>query len=153
MKKIEDFDYLITKEGKVISISTNKEICLWLDNLGYQQCILYKNKKRYYKRVHRLVALAFIENPENKPQVNHIDGNKKNNKVENLEWITNSENTKHAYDNKLYKSKIMCGCKIDGIVYKSIREAEKETGFNRKTITAILKGEKKNNYRVEIEYV
>ena len=62
---------------------------------------LSKNGKVKKILVHRLVAETFIKNPENKPQVNHIDGNVHNNCVENLEWVTNAENTQHAYDTKL----------------------------------------------------
>lgn len=63
----------------------------------YSQIHLYKLGERKGFQVSRLVALAFIPNPENKPEVNHIDGNRSNNKCSNLEWVTSSENKKHAY--------------------------------------------------------
>ena len=77
-----------------------------IDNLGYSICTLYKNSigtKRI--RIHRLVAEAFIPNPDNKPCVNHINGIKNDNRIENLEWCTYSENIQHAYDNGLKISK------------------------------------------------
>lgn len=70
---------------------------------SYLKVTLSKNNKQRTFRVHILVAIAFIPNPENKPEVNHIDGNKKNNKVNNLEWNTRSENELHAYRNGLAK--------------------------------------------------
>lgn len=91
-------DYKITKEGKVISLKNKKEteILGEIDRDGYRRVIIYKNGKRKKFFVHRLVAMQYIPNPENKPQVNHKDGNKLNNSVENLEWVTNKENIRHA---------------------------------------------------------
>ena len=63
---------------------------------GYSNVCIVVNGKRKYCLVHRLVAMTFIPNPLNKKQVNHIDGNKKNNNVTNLEWCTNQENMQHA---------------------------------------------------------
>lgn len=69
---------------------------------GYVGVQLYKNGKGKRYSLHRLVATSFIDNPENFPQVNHVDGNKKNNCVTNLEWCTAKENIRHAWDTGLH---------------------------------------------------
>ena len=73
------------------------------DCKGYLRCALSKNNILRTFKVHRLVAMAFLENPNNLPQVNHKDGNKKNNRVDNLEWSDNSQNIQHAYNNGLIR--------------------------------------------------
>lgn len=70
---------------------------------GYLEMALCKDCKRKFIRTHRLVAFAFCENPQNKTEVNHIDGNKLNNRADNLEWVTSSENQIHAYKIGLQK--------------------------------------------------
>ncbi len=70
---------------------------------GYIEYQITYNKKHRSEKAHRLVAEAFIPNPKNKPYVNHIDGNKQNNCVTNLEWCTNQENVLHAYHHRLVK--------------------------------------------------
>lgn len=106
---------------------------------GYCRIGLQKNNKRKSYQVHRLVALTFIPNLENKRTVNHIDGNKLNNNVNNLEWATDSENLKHAYDNHLFKTipgwknrkKIYQYDLQDNLIkeWESITIAENETGI------------------------
>lgn len=163
-RKINNFDrYYIDTDGNIYDTKYNdRKICQWVDNVGYYQCNLYKDKKRYFKRVHRLVAETFIDNPQNLPEVNHKDGNKLNNNIINLEWATNSDNTQHGYDNNLYRFKtrsypVNVYDKITGkfiTTYPSIRSMCADLGLNRKTVTMILNGVKiTNNYDYLFEYV
>lgn len=113
-KQIEGFEfYYVSNLGRVKSTRRwsgtkfyNREKIMSLHKhktKGYIYVSISKNNKNYNLRVHRLVALAFISNPKNKLQVNHIDGNKENNCVNNLEWVTNKENIIHAWENGLSK--------------------------------------------------
>ena len=104
-KDVLDYEglYLVSSFGKVKSIKSKKEKILKGrdDSNGYLKVALYKTKICVQKKIHRLVALAFIDNPYNKKTVNHINGIKTDNRVENLEWATYSENSKHSFDNNL----------------------------------------------------
>jgi hypothetical protein len=121
---------------------------------GYRQVNLANYGKIKTIRVHRLVAEAFIENTENKPFINHINGVRNNNKLNNLEWCTQSENLKHAYkignkkpirmigaDN--VTSKIVLNTKT-GIFYSCIREAAEAISIKRSTLGAMLRGDNPN---------
>lgn len=107
---------------------------------------LWKNNKRKVAMIHRLVAEAFIPNPDGKPQVNHKDGNRANNSVENLEWVTCSENSKHAYRTGLARPKrckpIQGTNKTTGSVveFSSIEEAARTLKGNPDAIRSALKG-------------
>lgn len=99
--------YFITKDGKIFSNRgpvEMKRIKTTINNRGYEIAVITVKNVSINISVHRLMALTFLENPENKPQINHKDGNKLNNTIENLEWVTNSENLKHAFRNGLNKS-------------------------------------------------
>lgn len=109
--------YEVSNKGNVKTLRKNKIMSQAVGvNNGYCYVGLYKNGKGKNVLVHRIVAIAFIDNPMGKKTVNHIDGNKRNNTVENLEWATHSENHKHAF---------MTGLKV---VSDNQRKAASETG-------------------------
>ena len=89
----EDF-YEISSKGRISNY--RKILNPFVNNSGYLVIDLRVNGIRYKKLMHRLVAEAFLDNPFNKKEVNHKDGNKLNNSIDNLEWVTSSENKKHA---------------------------------------------------------
>lgn len=97
--KYGDAKYGINKLGVVFNKTSGKIMKPSINAKGYYQIVMVDNfKNRITRKVHRLVAETFIPNPENKPTVNHKDGNKANNHIDNLEWTTYSENQQHAYD-------------------------------------------------------
>ncbi len=139
-----------------------------IDKSRYSIVSLCKDKKHKTKTVHRLVAIAFIPNAENKPQINHKDGNKQNNNVNNLEFVTAKENMKHAFANgliirntdKIAKQKRKVVLQInpengDTVnKYNSAHEAARLTGFNRGNISTACRDNKimyKYNWKYEAQ--
>lgn len=98
MKKY--FDYAVYENGTIIS-KFGTVLVPTKTKAGYYIVNLHINKKRKKMYVHRIIALCYIENPDNKATVNHKDGDKGNNSVENLEWLTLTDNTKHAWSSGL----------------------------------------------------
>ena len=88
VRSVDRFDGVHERKGSILKPNLKQN--------GYMQVGLRKHSTRKWFGIHRLVAIHFIENPDNKPQVNHIDGNKQNNSVNNLEWVTEKENQNHA---------------------------------------------------------
>lgn len=161
MKKINEFeDYSITKEGEIFSHKTNKWLKPIFDCDGYRQITLCKNNKRYTKRMHKLVALTYISNENNLPIINHINGIKTDNRIENLEWCSHSHNNKHAFEFGLktisnkqklrislqgkLRAKIVLNTQT-GIFYESLTEAAKLLGYNYKYLAAKIINPNKNN--------
>ena len=110
---------------------------------GYVWVSLCKNGKSKTYSIHRLVALTFIENPNKFPAVNHIDGNKENNCIENLEWCTIHENQMHASKNGLLPKSKKVMCMETGKIYQSGGEAERDTGICGRNIRSACSGKYK----------
>lgn len=106
-KVIKGFDdYKVNNLGQVFSIKRNKTLKPY-EKKGYYGVWLYKDNKRYFRLVHRLVASAFIPNPNNLPQINHKDENSKNNNVENLEWCTAKYNSNYGNHNEKIRQRML----------------------------------------------
>lgn len=160
-------DYYVSNLGNIKR--NGKELKKALDRKGYYYVNVSINGKVKATRVHRLVAQAFIPNPLNKREINHIDGNKINNVVNNLEWATHQENMKHASNNGLIsKDGIIksVNCAIEktkkpiyqiknGIIIKEfdgVNVASRETNIKAPHISNVLKGIRKSAGGYEWKY-
>ena len=149
--KIEGFEnYEVSNLGKVRNIKSGRMLKPHLNHNGYLKHHLYRHDKQKELFLHRIIAIAFIDNPGKKPQVNHIDENKLNNDLSNLEWCTGRENiihgtrTKRAAE-KLSKKVIQLDLN-DNVLneFESMRQAERETGVPRSNISSCCNGKRKS---------
>lgn len=157
MKRIKDFpNYRIHESGLIESCYKPKTFIVideWFPvkhifdkSCGYMIVTLCHEGVRKNKRVHRLLAEAFLENPESKAHVNHIDGNKLNNDLSNLEWATPQENSQHSFDNGLSQptnEKEIYQISLGGEVVQtfiSLHEAGRQTGIAWQNISKVCRG-------------
>lgn len=140
-------NYIIYSDGKVFSLNTNKFLKPHKGEKGYLRVRLLFDGKYINYRVHRLVAIAFLPKLEGKNQVNHINGIKDDNRLENLEWCNNQENQLHAHKNNLANSNHIKRIVLDtytGVFYDSATELANLMGLKRPTLISRLNGTKKN---------
>ncbi len=116
-----DTPYFVSESGGIFR--DGKELSTSLTNKGYKTHRATINKERKHISIHRAVALLYVPNPNNLPQVNHIDGDKLNNHYTNLEWVTNKQNRTHAMENGLHRVGVdVPNCKLTEDDVKYIRE-------------------------------
>lgn len=148
------YNYTVTEKGVIFNTTTGKVLKSHKNKKGYPMISLYNNGEKITKSVHSFVAEAFLPNPENKPTVNHKDGNKENNYVKNLEWATHKENIRHAFDTGLRVKKDNMGRKkkpievfdLNGTLLSQhlyINDAVKKYNVSQGNVCMVLAGKRK----------
>ena len=138
-------NYLVFEDGRIYSKRFKKFLTPKKNHDGYLRVQIWENNKCHFVSWHRIIAQTFIPNPDNKPFINHKDGNKQNNSVENLEWCTQKENIKHAWETGLSKHRLNEKCHSKPVKcfdrqgnfikeYPSMMQAERETNICHTTI-------------------
>lgn len=133
-------DYLVLEDGRIFSRLRNKWLSPKTDKYGYIVFTLYKDGRPHYLTAHRLVALAYIENPRGLPCVNHINEDKTDNRVENLEWVTVKQNNNHGTRNKRIaqtksKKPVIRSTNGKEVVYVGVKDASRKTGIAHSQIS------------------
>ena len=164
---IDNPNYLVSNTGRVRRRTSNKDRST-RDRDGYPSVDLYSCGERKTKRVHRLVAETFLPNPDNKSEVNHIDGNKHNNNVSNLEWVTPKENCEHAWQSGLARPSYGMRGKHNpnsgrkgkqirivetGETFNTLKECEEAINGNNRHINDCLRGRQRTHRGYHFEYV
>lgn len=163
----ENPNYLISDTGRIRRVGSETDHSV-RDNGGYLVTDLYQGGKRSTVRVHRLVAEAFVPNPDCKPEVNHKDGNKYNNNASNLEYVTKKENCRHAWTNGLVKPSYGMSGKNNpnagrkgkpfrvvetGEVFNTLKECEDKIDGNNRHINDCLRGRQNTHRGFHFEYL
>ena len=154
---IKDYEglYQVSNFGRVKSSYTNRILKPIKHTTGYLGVNLYKNNVSYTKTIHRLVAQAFIPNPENKPEVNHIDEDKTNNMISNLEWVTSKENVNHGTRNERASIPIIATNLKTGksTEFYGVSESARQLGLHTSNITEVLKGRRRQTGGYIFKYI
>lgn len=131
IKEIPEFNgnYFVSDDGCVFNKNMKAMKVAENPRTGYCQVFLQKHKKLVSRYLHRLIAEAFIPNPDHLCEVNHKDGNKTNNTVQNLEWVTRSRNIKHAYDTGLRKTTSVSAFLLSGEFVKTFQSVKEAASF------------------------
>lgn len=147
--------YMVSNLGNVKNAITGKQLAGSVNNKGYIRYDLCIDGKRVAKAGHRLVAEAFLPKVDGKVYVNHIDGNKTNNRIDNLEWCTCQENSQHAVKVLGMKpvNRRAIRCVETGIVYSSSYEAERLLGIHNALINRCCNGLRKSTHHLHFEFV
>jgi hypothetical protein len=165
MNNLESFsNYECTKNGEVVNVCTGRVLKPFKSKSGYLNVYIYSDEgKKKGFRVNRLVAISHIDNPNNKPQVNHIDGNKLNNTVKNLEWVTPKENMQHAHKTGLINPKkgkehkrskpIKCYHPNGEVtIHDNSRFLCKELNLHRGSVMKCLNGSRRHHKNYKFEF-
>lgn len=150
MKQIKGYpNYCITLDGRLFSLNTMKFIKANYDKDGYVFYRMSNKSKEFQRKAHRLVAMTYLPNLQNKSDVNHIDGKKDNNIIFNLEWSTKSENAKHAWNTGLQNRYRAHAKQVvdtsNGVVYRCVSDAAKAIGMKYGLLKNRLRGKTNNN--------